>query len=153
MLLPSWLFTVEKSMHPLVQLAVEPRLLTPSDGGGAAAASPGSTGTAVPPATPSPTPGPEQPASRFTAVRRGADDRSIDVTFWGGVPECYDYTVQAVEDDQTVSLSVVESRDDGATVCIELAVEVTKTVRLDAPLDLRQVVDAETGEVLLGPAK
>src|SRR5207342_622001 len=35
MLLPAWLFTVEKSLHPLVQLAVQPRLLELSDGGGA----------------------------------------------------------------------------------------------------------------------
>ena len=75
------------------------------------------------------------------------------MTFWGGVPECYDYKVTAVEDDRTVSISVVESRDDGAKVCIDLAVEVKKTVQLDAPLDLRRVVDADTGETLLGPAK
>ena len=47
----------------------------------------------------------------------------------------------------------MESRDDGAKVCIDLAVEVKKTVQLDAPLDLRRVVDADTGETLLGPAK
>lgn len=152
MLVPAWLFTVEKSMHPLVQLAVEPRLLTPSEGGGAGGSS-GSTGTAVPPASPSVDPGPEQQVSRFTAVRRGADDRSIDVTFWGGVAACYDYAVKAVEGERTVSISVVESRTAGDKPCIDLAVEVNKTVRLGAPLDLRQVVDAETGEVLLGPVK
>ena len=69
------------------------------------------------------------------------------------MPECYDYKVRAFEDDRTVSISVVESRDDGATVCIDLAVEVKQTVRLDAPLDQRRVVDADTGETLLGPAR
>jgi hypothetical protein len=152
-LLPSWLFTVEKSMHPLVQIAVQPRLLEPADGGGTGGGVPGSTGTAVPPESPSVAPGPEQPASRFSAVHRGADDRSIEVTFWGGVPECYDYAVKAVENDRTVSISVVESRPAGDKPCIDLAVEVNKTVRLDAPLALRQVVDAETGETLLGPAR
>ena len=151
MLVPSWLFTVEKSMHPLVQVAVDPDLLEPSAGTGGGV--PGSSGTAVPPETPSVDPAPAQPASRFTAVSRGAGDRSIDVTFWGGVPECYDYKVRAVEDGDTVAISVVESRDDGAKVCIELAVEVKKTVPLDAPLGKRRVVDADTGETLLGPAK
>ncbi len=98
MLVPAWLFTVEKSMHPLVQLAVEPRLLTPSEGGGAGGSS-GSTGSAgTAGSRPPPRPARSSPPSRFTAVRRGADDRSIDVTFWGGVAECYDYTVRAVEE-------------------------------------------------------
>ena len=154
MLLPAWLFTVAKSMHPLVHLAVEPRLLSPSDGG-AAGGTPGSTGSvSVVPPEPAPAgPSGEQPASRFTSVRRGGDDRSIDVTFWGGVPECYDYDVRAVEDERAVRISVVEHRSAGDKPCIDLAVEVRKTVRLDAPLDLRLVVDAETGEALLGPEK
>jgi hypothetical protein len=152
MLLPAWLFDVEKSIHPLVQVAVEPRLLAASDGGAAGGTS-GSTGSAVPPAPPSSAPGPEQPASRFTSVHRGDDDRSIEVTFWGGVPECYDYDVRAVEDDREVRISVVEHRSAGDKPCIDVAVEVRRTVRLDAPLDLRLVVDAETGEALLGPVK
>ena len=152
MLLPAWLFTVAKSMHPLVHLAVEPRLLATSDGGGGGGTS-GSTGSAVPPAPPSTAPGPEQPASRFTSVRRGGDDRSIEVTFWGGVPECYGYDVRAAEDDREVRISVVERRTAGDKPCIEVAVEVRQQVQLDAALDLRQVVDAVTGEVLLGPVR
>jgi hypothetical protein len=152
MLLPAWLFTVATSMHPLVQLAVEPRLLAASDGGAGGGTS-GSPGSAVPPPPPSTAPSPEQPASRFTSVRRGDDDRSIDVTFWGGVPECYDYHVRAVEDDRAVRISVAEHRSAGDKPCIDLAVEVKKTVRLDEPLGLRLVVDAETGEALLGPVR
>ncbi len=151
-LVPAWLFTVAKSVHPLVQLAVEPRLMASSDGGAAGGTS-GSPGSAVPPAPPSTAPSAEPPDSRFTSVRRGDDDRSIDVTFWGGVPECYDYDVRAAEDDRAVRISVVERRTAGDKPCIDLAVEVRRTVRLDAPLGLRQVVDPETGETLLGPAK
>ena len=152
MLLPAWLFTVAKSMHPLVQLAVVPRLLAASDGGAAGGTS-GRPGSAVPPAAPSTAPSPEAPSSRFTSVLRGDDGRSIDVTFWGGVPECYDYDVRAVENDRAVSISVVERRSAGDKPCIDLAVEVRRTVRLEAPLGHRPVLDAETGEALLGPPR
>ena len=65
------------------------------------------------------------------------------MTFYGGVPECYSYAVRAAETDRQVRLSVVETRTAGDKPCIDLAMEITKTVPLDAPLGLRQVVDAE----------
>ena len=157
-LVPAWLFDVEGSPDPLVQLAVDPSLLRPGgpDLGGGTGGSTGSTGgsagtvSAAPggPATDVPAEG-----SRFSSVTRAADDRSLKVTFYGGVPECYSYAVQADETDQQVRLSVVETRTAGDKPCIDLAMEITKTVPLDAPLGLRTVVDAESGAVVLGPSR
>ena len=156
-LVPAWLFDVEGSPQPLVQLAVDPRLLQPlapdqGGGSGGAGSSTGSAGTvsAAPggPATDVPAEG-----SRFSSVTRGADDRSLKVTFYGGVPECYSYAVKAAETGKQVLLSVVETRTAGDKPCIDLAMEITKTVPLDAPLGLRQVVDAESGAVVLGPSR
>jgi hypothetical protein len=153
LLVPAWLFDVAGSPQPLAELAVEPRLLrtAPAAGGssgvsigsaGTASAAPGGPATGVPPN-----------GSRFTSVTRAADDRSLDVTFWGGVAECYSYAARAVESDGQVRLSLVENRTAGDKPCIDLAMEITKSVRLDAPLGARQVLDAGTGDVLLGPVR
>jgi hypothetical protein len=154
-LVPAWLFDVDGSPEPLAELAVDPSLLrpvAPDLGGGSGSSTGGSAGTvsAAPggPATDVPAEG-----SRFSSVTRAADDRSLEVTFYGGVPECYSYAVRADETDRRVRLSVVETRTAGDKPCIDLAMEITKTVPLDAPLGLRTVVDAESGAVVLGPSR
>lgn len=121
-----------------------------SAGTGSAAPGGPATGSAAPggPATGVPADG-----SRFGSVTRAADDRSLTVTFYGGVPECYSYAVRAAETSRQVRLSVVETRTAGDRPCIDLAMEITKTVPLDAPLGLRTVVDAATGTVVLGPTR
>ena len=157
LLVPAWLFAVDGSPEPLVQVAVEPRLLrTPGasgggTGGGSTGSVPGSTGTAAPPSAVPGEPMPS-PASRFTTVSAGADGRTLDVTFWGGVETCYVYDVRTAEDAQQVRLRLVERRRAGDRPCIDLAREWNRTVRLGAPLGRRSVVDDETGTVLLGPA-
>jgi hypothetical protein len=123
----------------------------PGAGGGA----PGSSGSADP-AAPSTEPGggadPDAPMSQFTSVSRARDGRALDVRFWGGVEDCYRYTVLAEETARTVTLSRSEERTvDGA--CIELAQEYERTVPLEQPLGTRRVVDAVTGETLLGPTR
>ena len=114
--------------------------------GGSTGAS-GGTGSAAPggPATGVPAEG-----SRFSSVTRAADDRSLEVTFYGGVPECYSYAVRADETSRQVRLTVVETRTAGDKPCIDLAMEISKTVPLAAPLGLRTVVDAASGTVVLG---
>jgi len=106
-------------------------------------------GTGSPsPVAPAPDPA---STSRFTAVTAGDDGKSVDVTFWGGVDDCYRYTVQAQEAPDTVALMLVEKRTvDGP--CIDLAQEYEKTVTLDALLGTRSVVDATTDVVLLAPS-
>jgi hypothetical protein len=123
----------------------------PGAGGGA----PGATGSADP-AAPSTEPGggadPDAPMSPFSSVSRARDGRALDVRFWGGVEDCYRYTVLAEETARTVTLSRSEERTvDGA--CIELAQEYERTVPLEQPLGTRRVVDAVTGETLLGPTR
>jgi hypothetical protein len=124
-------------------------------GGGGAGSSGNSagsagTGSAAPggPATGVPAEG-----SRFSSVTRAADDRSLEVAFYGGVPECYSYAVRAAETSRQVRLTVVETRTAGDKPCIDLAMEITKTVPLDSPLGLRTVVDAASGTVVLGPSR
>lgn len=111
--------------------------------GGSVVGSPGAGGGA-------PAPGPDEPMSRFTSVAGGADGRSLEVQFWGGVEDCYRYTVGAEQTHKLVTLSLTEKTTfDGA--CIDLAQQYDRTVRLDGALGTRAVVDATTGEVLLAP--
>ena len=159
LLVPAWFFTVRGSAHPLVQLAVEPRLLEPAEPtGGGTGGSPG-TGTAVPPAPTDvpPSTGPGEPVpdpqSRFIAVSRGADDTTLDVTFWGGVAACYSYDVRVVEDETSVRIWLLQKGPQGAKVCIDIAQERHETVTLQRPLGLRTVEDGDTGKVLLGPRR
>jgi hypothetical protein len=95
--------------------------------------------------------GADDPMTRFTDVRAGADGRSVDVTFYGGVDTCYRYEVRADETAQQVALSLSEQRK-GDGPCIELAQEYQRSVPLDRPLGDRRVVDAATGDVLLDPS-
>jgi hypothetical protein len=74
------------------------------------------------------------------------------VTFWGGVADCYVYTVLAIETADVVELRLQERPRAGAKVCIELAQEHTRTVQLTAALGGREVVDAQTGDTLLAPS-
>ena len=161
LLVPAWFFAVAGSDRPLVQVAVEPALVeAAAPTGGGSSGSSGSGGGALPSATvsaapPSVAPGGSVPApqSRFTAVLRSQDDRSLDVTFWGGVASCYAYEVRTEEDPQRVRVWLVERRPPSDKPCIDLAEERHATVRLERPLGQRTVQDGDTGAVLLGPGR
>jgi len=112
----------------------------------------GDSGSAVP-TDPRTTlvPNPDLPSSRFTSVQPGSGGAALDVSFWGGVEECYEYTVRAEEKGDVVTLSLGEQRTfEGA--CIDLAQEYDRTVPLTEPLGARRVVDALTGDLLLAPS-
>lgn len=119
--------------------------------GGTGGGQPGSVGSEVPgsPGTGSPAPGGPadggQPMSRFVAAVPSPDGMSLDVTFWGGVEDCFRYRVTARETEQTVELTLHEKRRGGAAVCIELAQEWSRTVTLGKPLGDRTVVDGSNG--------
>jgi len=123
---------------------------SPGSGGG----EPGSSGNAAPPSADpgdQPTTDPDAPLSRFTSVTTDADGTSLDVAFWGGVEDCYRYSVVARETDATVTLSLREKTTfEGA--CIDLAQEYQRSVGLEQPLGTRAVLDDVTGESLLAPS-
>lgn len=126
----------------------------PGEGGsGSVIGAPGQDPTAGPTAGPTtdPTTDPDAPMSRFTSVTVGAGGATVDVHFWGGVEDCYRYTVLTRETNETVTLRLQEkSTFDGA--CIDLAQEYERTVALDEPLGARTVMDGVTGESLLAPS-
>jgi hypothetical protein len=164
LLVPAWLFTVDGSPQPLVQVAVERGLVAAAGGGsggtvtgGGSGSSSGSGGVPVPDLTATPVPpvppsagtvGPDQ-QSRFTSVQ--AVGSVLDVRFWGGVASCFGYDVRVSESSSVVRLRLVERRVDGAQVCPDLAMEHQQRVALGEPLGRRTVLDAETEAVLLRP--
>ncbi|HEX4697892.1 MAG TPA: hypothetical protein VH857_00870 [Actinomycetes bacterium] len=165
LLVPAWLFTVDGSPQPLVEVAVEPRLVVPASAGagtsgtvtGGGGSSTGSGGVPVPDLTATPVP-PAPPSagtvapvqqSHFTSVR--ATGSVLDVRFWGGVASCFGYDVRVSETSSVVRLRLVEHRVDGKQVCPDLAMEHQQRAVLGDPLGRRTVIDAETGAVLLRP--
>jgi hypothetical protein len=161
LLVPAWLFTVDGSPQPLVQVAVERRLVAAASGGsggtvtgGGSGSSSGSGGVPVPDLTATPVPpvppsagtvAPDQ-QSRFTSVQ--AAGSVLEVRFWGGVASCFGYDVRVSESSSVVRLRLVEHQVDGARVCPDLAMQHDAQVRLAAPLGRRTVVDAATGATL-----
>ena len=155
LLVPAWLFQIGAGLSTIPVIAVEPAYIAPSDtvSGSAGGGTSGSVGSGTMTAKPLPDASlPAPNGSRFTAVTRSTDDRSLSVTFFGGVDTCYDYTVDAVETGATVTLSLVE-HPKGQDVCVDLAQERTLTVALREPLGVRRVVDAVSGESVLGPTR
>ncbi|MET7457559.1 hypothetical protein ABZT03_38050 [Streptomyces sp. NPDC005574] len=135
-LVPSWLFGVRASgaqdaftvTHP----AVDPAYLTTTD---PAAPSDGATSTAAP---------------RPVAVDGyTAEGKELTVAFTGGV--CADYKVSAGESAVRVTVEVTATPWPDK-VCIMIAKQYHKTVRLDAPLGDRKVVDADGAGVPLEKA-
>jgi hypothetical protein len=139
-------------------VAVDPAYLAdplpaePGDGSsGSGSGVPGSPGTADPgtPVAPvAPDVEPSASTSRFDSVAAVDGGAALRVSFYGGVDSCYSYDVVAAESPDQVSLRVIEkSRGE---VCIDMAQQYERTVKLAKPLGNRTVVDADTGSVLLG---
>ena len=160
LLVPSWLFDIKGSTEPLAVVAVDPAYLAdplPADPGDGASGSgggsvPGSPGTADPgaPVAPPVAPAVEPSAStsRFDWVSPVDGGAALHVSFYGGVDSCYSYDVVATESADQVSLRLVETRR--GDVCIDLAQQYERTVKIAKPLGNRTVVDADTGSPLLG---
>ncbi|MFF6774855.1 hypothetical protein ACFY8W_15020 [Streptomyces sp. NPDC012637] len=138
-LVPAWLFTAEAKPgakpYTVVRTAVDARYLTPP---------------AKP--SPTPTPAPDQgtaPARQVTSFTTDASGRKLSVTFWGGA--CSDYAVTAQEDPRQVVVRIKETPRDPGRACIMVALEITKTVTLRAPLGDRPVVDGASNEAVPRP--
>lgn len=130
-LVPSWLFEVRptdgRDTVTVTYPAVDPRFLAPrSPSGGASPSRPGGE----------PTPA---PSTRDVAVQGyTAEGKELTVVFTGGV--CADYGVTADESGDRVTVRVTETpRQDQE--CILIGKQYEETVRLDAPLGDRTVVD------------
>ncbi|MGW0209715.1 hypothetical protein ACWDZ8_29345, partial [Streptomyces sp. NPDC003233] len=131
-LVPSWLFEVREpagqGASTVSYPAVDPRYLA------SATTAPGGPGTAPSPHT-------------VKVIGYTAEGRVLTVSFYGGV--CADYTVAAKESGERVTVSVTE-RPWPDKVCVLIAKEYVKTVRLAAPLDGRTVVGIEGSRIPQG---
>ncbi|MFH9237810.1 hypothetical protein ACH4KO_21165 [Streptomyces anulatus] len=120
-LVPSWLFTVRQAKggpeNTVTQVAVDPEFIEKPD---------------------APTPSGDRKVTSY-----GADGRTLEVTFWGGV--CSTYTASAKESAGQVRISVTEKPQEGKKACIMIAKELTRTVTLEKPLGDRTVIDAASG--------
>lgn len=127
-LVPAWLFEAREQPgakpYTVVRTAVEDRYLKP-------------------PVKPAP---PAVPERQISGYRTDAGGRQLSVTFWGGV--CSTYTVTADETPQKVTVRIAEKPTEPGRACIAIAMEITKTVTLDAPLDGRAVVDGASGQAV-----
>ncbi|MGM9465046.1 hypothetical protein [Streptomyces murinus] len=120
-LVPSWLFGTRDS-GTVSYPAIDPRYLT-------------SSAPSAPSTSPTAAPGGSVKVTGYTA-----DDRSLTVSFYGGL--CADYSVAARESATRVTVTVTEHRQEGK-ICPMIAKEFTRTVRLKAPVDGRAVVGAD----------
>ncbi|MEV5876582.1 hypothetical protein AB0L75_20585 [Streptomyces sp. NPDC052101] len=128
-LVPSWLFDVrepaDQGASTVTYPAIDPRYLasTTAPSGG-------------------PSNGPSTAPKPHTVKVTGytADDRELNVSFFGGV--CADYQASARESGDRVTVTVTE-RPWPDKVCVLIAKEYVKTVKLDAPLGGRTVVGSD----------
>ncbi|GHD97979.1 hypothetical protein [Streptomyces alanosinicus] len=124
-LVPSWLFEVREpagqGTSTVAYPAVDPRYVASAQ---------------------APSGGPTKAPRPHTVKVTGytADDRELHVSFFGGV--CADYKASAKESGDRVTVTVTE-RPWPDKVCVLIAKEYVKTVRLTAPLGGRTVVDAD----------
>jgi hypothetical protein len=152
LLVPSWLFDIKGATERVAIVAVDPAYLAdplPTDPGSGASGSggsgvPGSPGTADPGAPVAPVaPAVEpSPATRFETVAPANGGAALRVTFYGGVDSCYTSDVVARESADEVTLRLVEKRT--ADICIDMAQQYERVVKLATPLGDRHVVDAVT---------
>jgi len=109
--------------------------------------------------TSAPPPKPARTGQPFDAYRLAEGGRELVVLFWGAPDEpgpCgVDYPAQASETSDRVYVRVraVPHHQGAALVaCPAIAQRRTATVRLEAPLGARAVVDGTTGDMLIQPS-
>ncbi|MFD7747943.1 hypothetical protein ACFV2V_19765 [Streptomyces sp. NPDC059698] len=120
-LVPSWLFTVRQAPggpeETVTRIAVDPEFVEEPE---------------------VPTPSGDRKVTSY-----GADGRTLEVTFWGGV--CSTYTASARESAGQVRITVTEKPQEEKKLCVLVAKELTRTVTLEKPLGDRPVIDAASG--------
>ena len=158
LLVPSWLFDIKGSTQPVAIVAVDPAYLAdplptdpgdgPSGSGSGVSGSPGTVDPVAPVEPVAPAVEPSASTSRFDSVAPVDGGAALRVSFYGGVDSCYSYNVVARESADQVVLRLVEKRS--GEVCIDLAQQYERTVKLAEPLGNRTVVDADSGSPLVG---
>ncbi|MGW7824036.1 hypothetical protein ACWGLF_39410 [Streptomyces puniciscabiei] len=132
-LVPSWLFEVrgpaDQGASTVSYPAVDPRYVASA------------TTPPAPPASGTPT------TRTVKVTGYSAEGRDLTVSFYGGV--CADYTVAAQESGERVAVTVTEHPWPDK-VCVLIAKEYVKTVRLAAPLGGRTVVGADGSRIPQG---
>jgi hypothetical protein len=134
-LVPSWLFEVRgpaaEGAFTVTYPAVEPKYLT----------SPSASAPA-----PEPTSSTKTTAKTHDVKVDGytSDDGKLTVSFTGGV--CADYAVSVKESPRQVAVAVT-AKPWPDKVCILIAKQYVRTVRLDAPLDGRTVVGTDGRQI------
>ncbi|MFF9484055.1 hypothetical protein [Streptomyces sp. NPDC014676] len=136
-LVPSWLFEVRprgaEDAFTVTHPAVDPEFLAPRTESGSGEASPRPTEPGDEPTA--------APSTRDVDVEGyTAEGDELTVTFTGGV--CADYEATARESGDRVTVRVTETPWPDK-VCILIAKQYQRTVRLDAPLGDREVVGAD----------
>ncbi|WP_030859124.1 membrane protein [Streptomyces sp. NRRL S-37] len=136
-LVPSWLFEVRprgaEDAFTVTYPAVAPEFLAPRAESGSGEASPRPTEPGDEPAA--------APSTRDVDVEGyTAEGDELTVTFTGGV--CADYEATARESGDRVTVRVTETPWPDK-VCILIAKQYQRTVRLDAPLGDREVVGTD----------
>ncbi|MDX3239876.1 hypothetical protein PV392_30145 [Streptomyces sp. ME03-5709C] len=130
-LVPSWLFEVAQEgvrrTSVLAQPAVDPAYVR----GGVSPA-------------PSRTAAPGPAAAKVESY--SAAGRELTLRFWGGV--CSHYTASADESGTVVEVRVTAARKEPGKACVMLAERFSRTVRLEAPLGDREVVDLSDGSTV-----
>jgi hypothetical protein len=107
------------------------------------------------PSTPGPTALKVTPRPGLIDVRpqawEGAEldgPRKLRIEFYGGVEECEGVDrVEVEESPDRVTVSLYVGRVPDAEVCIEIAVLKAVTVRVDAPIGGREIVDGGRGDL------
>ncbi|MCX2179411.1 hypothetical protein KV205_02535 [Streptomyces sp. SKN60] len=138
-LVPAWLFEArakaDAKPYTVARTAVDARYLAPPAKPSPAPTTPPDQGTA--------------PVRQITSFTVDPGGRKLSVTFWGGV--CSDYTVTAEESPRQVVVRIAERAKEPGRACIMVAVEITRTVTLQAPLGDRPVVDGASHEAVPRP--
>jgi hypothetical protein len=141
-LVPAWLFEIKGWTAPQPVVAVQEKYLPkPAE----PTADPGTPG-AVPPAPPV-AGGPAREAFSFDKAARGDQPDQLVVTY-GDSSTCVheNVTAQAKEDADTVYVVLEADTRDPDVACTEDYKPVERTLRLQAPLADRKVVDASSGK-------
>ncbi|MEU3466187.1 hypothetical protein ABZ721_40440 [Streptomyces sp. NPDC006733] len=154
-LVPSWLFDVAQAgvtrTHTVAQPAVEARYIQrDAPGTGLPGEQPGGPGTTGPtqPADPAEPVTPTDPKApqKQKAVSYTVHGNVLEVHFWAGV--CSTYAATAEESAAAVTVRITGTPDPAKRVCIMLAKDTTRTVRLERPLGDRKVVDLYDGAIV-----